>query len=739
MKAKVAQIPESEYVTVKDGHLSLRGKRVRFWGAIGALDGKQKTIKGDPYYVQRRNAERIRDMGFNIIRFWHYGSGEYTKGDLSKSDLVDFFLAECKKQGIYVWGAGLGGGGVLYTNELEGAAKIIDDPKTEAAWKTATAQLAKPHYRHKEKVVRIGKSLACVWDPRLEALFIRNMKRSAQHLNQHTGLRFCDDPQNAIWEITNEQWWPRRMVSAAWQKLPAFFQKSLTDQWNAFLKKKYGSEAKLKAAWLDLLPGESLKEKSILLAPLGPEQSAMRFNDTNPQALAALKGLKQKFSRDDFNFQRGADVMEFFTQLLVAHKQRIAKQVKTWGRSCKLSPLIYDTGIGYNAQSQYMHQQADAVCHGGYMEGFTFKDPTHKRYPFYSGLDMPPRVCKDVPWMEHNKVEGKPFFVYETQVGNPNKYRAEYPLRIAALGAIQDWDAVCWHYWHLNQSDYEKDEPHTGKLSFPGPGAHQYVYSFDEVHLSALKAAGTIFRQGLVKPAPQPTKYIYGRKSLYDPAGMDYAGCYGKTGWNMLDTTYRYGVRIELDPTREDDEVVGPQILFNGFDKPCPIKPNDQIEFDYQKAHLIFDSPGAMSYVGFFAQYGNPTLTFQNGATLTDIKIVNPKGSPYPVTDDEKYLAFTLACTTGRSLKTTKKAMISLVSTSFNSGLKLDPKLKRQKYGTEPVLVTRVGATVECPAIAGMNYVFRDFQMRDVGQGTATNGVLKIPADKPIFVVELSR
>ncbi|RMD83398.1 MAG: hypothetical protein D6820_02390 [Lentisphaerae bacterium] len=737
-------IPESEYVTVKDGHLSLRGKRIRFWGAIGSLVGKRKTIAGDPYYVQRKNVARIKSMGFNMIRFWHfdkYGPVAYKKGDLSRRDVIDFFLAECKRQGIYIWPAGLGNGGPLFTNELDEAAKIIDDPATEEAWKKAVAKLARKHYRYKnKKVIRLGFALPLIWDERLEKLAISRMKAAVQHLNRHTGLRYCDDPSFAIWEIVNEQWWTRKMTGGQWLKLPDFFKKSLYRKWHEYLTKKYGTEANIRKAWGFLLPGENLKQETILIAPLAKESSPVSLNDTNPHALEAFKTVAQKYGRKDFTFQRGADVMEFFTTLILRHKQRWAAALKTWGRSCKLAPVIFDTGIGYNAQSQFLHQNADAVSHCAYMEGFTFKDPTHKRYPFYSGLDAPPRICKDVPWLEHNKVEGKPFLCYETQMGNPGKFRAEFPLRLVALAAIQDWDAICFHYWHMDHYDYTKKHPYDGHLSFPGPGAYQYDYTHDEIAFSIRKAAGWIFRQGWLKPAPNPTRYIYGRKSLYDPAGMDYAGCYGKTGWNMLDTTYRYGVRIFLDPNREKDEVIGPQIRFNGFDKPNPIRPTDQIEFDYQRAHLIFDAPGAVAYTGFLAQYGADTIAWRHAPVrLENLIWNNPKNSPYPVTEKEKYLAFAMTSLTEAPLEKSNRIFVSLVSTSFNTGLHLDPDRKKNNYGKTPVLVTRVGGRIVSPILRGCHFRMIDFEEKVIAEGTISGDSLVIPADKPVFGVELSR
>jgi len=69
-----------------------------------------------------------------------------------------------------------------------------------------------------------------------------------------------------------------------------------------------------------------------------------------------------------------------------------------------------------------------------------------------------------------------------------------------------------------------------------------------------------MFTGDLLKPAPKPTTFIFGRRTVYDPSGMDYAGSYMKMfdgGDDMMPTVYRYGARLKLDVTRETDSIIG--------------------------------------------------------------------------------------------------------------------------------------------------------------------------------------
>lgn len=744
--AWTVELPADDaYVQVRDGHLALGGERLRLWGAIGSFPGKAETRAGDLYFRQKAIIARLQQVGFNTVRVWHLAfDGAATVGDGSATDISDFFVAECGRQGIKLWGAGFGGGR-LYRDEVPAAAKVIDDSATEAEWVAAIQSLCKKEYWTGDRTAMQLLIPAVAWDPRLEALAIQQMRAKAMHVNLHNGLRFADDPTFAVWELTNEQWWMRKMMGGQWLKLPDFLRRSLITRWNAWLLAKYGTQAALQSAWGFTFPGEDLAGGTVLFAPMGQAMKPLALNDTNPAALAAFSSVDTVVGRNEVTAQRISDVLAFLMETLISHKQRMAAAVKSWGKSTRLSPLIYDTGIGESIQSQYLHQQADAVVHGGYMEGdeLAALDPQSRRWPWYSGLDAPPQLSKDVPWMEHNRFPGKPFLVYETQYGSPSKYRAEWPARIVAAGSLQDWDGVNFHYWSADGYDLDEATPFSGgRLPSPGPGAFQYDYTTDEVEQAEMRVMGAVFRHVLVQPAPSPTVFRFGRPALYDPKSMDYAGAYGRTGlMDMMTTAYTRGMRLIIDPTQAEFlKTEGPVTRFNGFERSSLIKPTAEIEFDVQRSHLVMDAPGVASYTGFLGQHGSPDLRFANGVALTGIVHRDPPGTPYPA-GDERFTAFTLASEDGRPLASCTKAVIALVSSSCNTGLKVDRgQRKITDYGSAPILVTRVGGTLTAPALAGMQWRMIDFDGHDLAHGTiAADGVLEIPSNRPVWLTELHR
>ena len=778
--------PDSQYVVVKDGHLSVNGERQRYWAAIGKLwieSGLTNTDTPEERTEKIKKSRagtdellrRFQDLGFNSFRHWvrfdvHGTTAEtYTPGDGSGADSEDYFLAAAGRAGMRIWHAGLNSLGSVRPTDVD----IVNDPATVDAWQKAISEMTKTDAQGKVNSPALRGTIARFWDPRLSELSLARQKKVATHLNKHNGLRWCDDPTFAVWELSNEEWWMRKMVGGQWQKLPVFFRNQLAEQWNAHLLKKYGNDDSLAKAWGKLLPGESVTAGSVALAPMaGPSKVAVTLNDANPAARQAVESVSDDaLDRSDFEPARGADVLEFFMGMQLAQKKKEADQLKSLGKSTRLSPLIYDTGIGYEIQSQYLHQNADAVAHNAYVNGwgprlegemakvnaipetdeFRRKRMTQDAErisvntgPWVNWLRKPPGINQGVPWLEHNRVEGKPYLCYETQIQQPAKYRADFPLRLVALAGIQDWDWICWHYFASGDDVGSSDTPFDKPLDVTTGGHSQgYHFTYDQVQMSAMRTAASIFKTGLLTPAKNPTKFIFGRKSLYDPVSMDYAGSYGISGLDMLYTTYQHGVRIEIDPSREDDEVIGPVVKFDDRNTHNPYTPGEQITFDHHAGFLKIDAPGAVAFTGSAGPV-DQSIRFEGAnVTLKDVTIRNDPGMFDPVGDDERYIAFSLATDDGKTLAEARRVVLSLVSTSFNTDFKFNTDPLDGNWtatrGTLPVLTARVSATIVAPALTGMRYTMRDWHFKDIGSGVVNDGVLNVPMDKPIFIIELQR
>lgn len=771
--------PDEAYVQITPtGRLHRGGEPVRYWGLVSAWAGGGAQADADPdartaHAIANRAridtfVQRLGVMGFNLVRCFEgrypqqrhelplANNHDYVPGDGSIADSIAYGLFAMDQAGVKIWMSSMAGGlGVLAPSDHT----ILDDADTAEAWQAAVADLAARNPKEPLDLGKVAKyQLAACVDPRIEALMIARMRQVADFPNHYKGgLRLGDDPQIVVWELSNEHFPFRHFFSGDWQKLPDYFRNQFVVHWNAFLRQRYGDDDGLRAAWGFLLPGESLADDSILLLPLAkPTSGELSINDTNPEVLERLTVRDQQFTRDHFTRQRGADVIRFAHELIISHKQRLDAAVRTFGKSCRLSPMVYDSGNDFSIHAAWMHQHADAVSTCSYTKGMGH-DPQARRFPFYSQLEDSPSTAWDVPWFEQSTALNKPHFVYETMIDNRTKYRAEYPLRVATLASIQEWDIVIWHTYPGN--DAKMDTPEQPFSRTIVHGFDYFTVRGDEVLIAALRAAGEMFVRHLVPPAPQPRQFVFGSESLYDPGTMDYGQSYGRMANRFTGTTYRYGSRVHIDPTRPDDHVDGHTVRPNVFES-NPIKPNEAITFDRQLGYLSLDTPRAASYTGFFADLRTESFTFANGTVISDVVVANPEGIAYPVTHDERYVCINLVALDGTSLADCTRAVVSAVSTSFNPGFTLDLTRSNQGRQTsgpadepprefmgawmasagkgEP-LVARVGCVISHPGLTGMRFVLRDFFMRELGTGTIADGHLVVPADQEVFLIELAR
>lgn len=771
--------PETAYVqATPDGNLHRGGEPVRYWGLVTAWagGGVDRALAGpardQAVAAQRQRIDafvaRLPVMGFNLVRCWEgrypqqreelplSNNHDYVPGDGSVADAIAYGLAAMDRAGIAVWMSSMGGS---LGSVTPGDHAIIDDPATAAAWQEALAEIAAAQEGKPVDLAKIGKSqLAACVDERLEALIIARMKKVADFPNHYKGgLRLADDPQIVTWELSNEHFPFRHFFNGDWQKLPSFFRNRFIQRWNEFLRQEYGDDDRLRQAWGFLLPGESLADGSILLLPLAkPTSAELSVNDTNPEVADRLTVAKQAYTRDHFTRQRGADVIRFAHHLIISHKQRLAQAVKGFGASCRLTPLVYDSGNDFSIHAAWMHQHADAVSTCSYAKGMGH-DPNDRRFPFYSQLEDSPSTAWDIPWFEQSTALNKPHFVYETMIDNRTKYRAEYPLRVATLASIQDWDIVIWHTYPGNDAKPDDaDRPFSRSIVH---GFDYFTIRGDEVLIAALRAAGEAFVGNRVPPAPTPRLFTFGAETLTDPASMDYGQSYGRLANRFTGTTYRYGSRVVIDPSRSDDEVDGHAVRPNVYES-NPVRPNDAITFDWHRGHLALDAPGIASFTGFFGELREGSFSFANGARISEVSVVNPDGIAYPMTPEETYVSISVVARDGTSLADCTRAVVTAVSTSFNPGFRLD--LSRSNQGRQDngpaevppreywgawmaspgkgdALVARVSCRLAHPGVVGMRYVFRDFFLREIGTGTVPADGLVIPGDREIFLVDLQR
>lgn len=736
LKIDVSKLTPEDYVTVKDGHLHYKGRRIRIWSAQGNLlrAGPVEKTHADIDFEVKRFAEH----GFNGFRtlWWREVVDNYTPGDLSDQDLLDYMIADLGRHGVFVWNDMLNGCEIR-----PDMAGVIDDPKTAGEWTAAVKE-----WLGGKKYGIIRNALAAAWDPRIQKIYHNYIRKLLAHRNPYNGLTYAEDPTFFTWELTNEGWWLMQMMWGNYLKLPNFFQKELYDKWDTWLRHKYGDQEKLSAAWKGLLNGESLKAGTVLLMPL--------LGDTNANEMAKTLGInitytKVLYSPKDFSKARAADVIQFLTELEIKYKQEAAKVFKSQGRrglGAQIVPLLYDTGYSGAVLPYYVQSFGDATTVACYldMRSWGRYDPKNNpRFPFSTGLYSPPLINN---FLDSKRVAGKPAFIYENMVFAPQKYRVEYFYRLLAFAAIQDFDVVDFHYYgHPVPFPMMKNPFTTHTLQYMQGNqiTNGLIMRPDEVMMSAVKLAGEIFKRGYLKPAPNPTIVTLGRKTMWS---FDSLKTDADLGVKVRYTVFNRGFRWAFNPKQEKDTVEG-VLVRTGRGFGSVVKPTDQISYRYREGIMVIDDPRAKVLVGFVPK----TYTFKNGLRLKNISVNTPKGMPFAI-KGERYIGFGIVSLDGQPLDKSGRILVSAVNTSFNSGFAMNLKKmagdKAYAYGLSrsiinagklPVLVGRVGVTLQAAWLKGRSYRMIDYNNNVVKKGVCETPALTIPSDLPVYLTEITK
>lgn len=692
MSAAEAPGSVDEFVTARDGHFYRGNERVRFWG-VNVVDEPGRT-RAEISHI----AKRIRRLGFNAVRMHLYDIrlidpnrddtrhfATYRKGDDSAIDKFDYAVYCFKREGLSLY--------MTFDRARVGFKPgdydILPDSGDRDEWCAGVAE------------AKTGWGAKMLWyiDERLAALHREYAANFLNHVNQYTGLRYADEPAIAIYEISNENRFVESMLTGGWDDIPQYFRNKLQGLWNQWLRAKYGGQAGLLAAWGELSEGESLADGTIRLAP------------TYEQA-------------DDYPEARGSDMLAFILERFNRTNDQFVASVRRLGRGIAVAPICHDTFFEPRLHWHYGASRGDFMCGGMYYDGVT-QDKSDPRYPWLSGLTSPPRLYN----LDTCTVADKPFVIYETNIHRPAKYRAEFPMRLATYGCWQDWDGIFFYVWSdgvikriATDEDYLK-----WPLEYRGTGYqwHGIVFCNDEVLLSQMRLAGEVFKNGLIRPAPQPTVFTFGKDQLSDMAWHYYGG-YGSRYDFMHSTSFARGARIRFDPdgpSRTDGPVVKE---LTG----SSLRPSSEILWDWGHGRLVLDAPGVKAALGFLgggASFGDTTL-----------RGVKPE-----------YVCFAVASTDGQPLPQCHEAVMSLVSTSDNTGFTFDPEKMQNAtsnpvghavvtWGTLPIQVVRPESEISLPWAQGMTATRLDFALRELSR-EIVKGPLGISSSEPVFYLLLKR
>ncbi|MDR3710506.1 MAG: hypothetical protein P4L33_19575 [Capsulimonadaceae bacterium] len=255
-------------IVVRDGHFveSRTGRRVKFLGVdfTGAADFPTHTDAD-------KIALRLARMGVNIVRIhhhdsrsmrgaaalWERGTGP-AKFSADGQERLDYLISQFKKQGIYV------------NLNLHVSRSYIPSDGFPDSVLQITTEFDKRVDNYDRRMIELQKQFAHDY---------------LAHVNPYTGLSYVDDPCVAVVEINNENslvsWGPERI--SFFDQLPEPFRGELIGPWNAWLKKKYGTDAALRKGWLPAAPANA---QAGALLPAGANFPAWNLEDATKAAKA---------------------------------------------------------------------------------------------------------------------------------------------------------------------------------------------------------------------------------------------------------------------------------------------------------------------------------------------------------------------------------------------------------------------------------------------------------------------
>ncbi len=398
------------FVGVKDdGHFYYEdGTRARFFGtSVGG------AACAPPKAESPVIAARLAKYGVNMLRLHSMdgrwgpllpGDGETSQTfDPEALDRTDFFVAELKKRGIYVY------------------MDLLD-----YRWfRTADGVAHGDDFSHNWAGSMKG---ASIFDPRMIELQKDYATKLLTHRNPYTGLRYVDEPAMAVLETTNENsiFYFLRNKDLS---LP-YYRDALEKRWNTWLADRYETRAALAAAWTDEA------DRQTLLTDEDPSEGTVAFMFGASGRIPSVAD-PEKFD-PMISPPRFGDALRFLCDVQRAYYREMYGHLKEIGVR---APIAGTNQTFFVADTEVDASENDFMSRNQY-----WRHPHRSAKPFYKfaneallEVDIPTQR-NPLSVIARTSVAGKPQAVAEFNFPWPNEYRAEGLIMSAAYSCLQDWD-----------------------------------------------------------------------------------------------------------------------------------------------------------------------------------------------------------------------------------------------------------------------------------------------------------
>ncbi len=434
---------------------------VKFWG-IGSNLGRRSAA------AMEQSARWYRKMGINLVR-QHTVVGATGllaadgKLDASRMDRYDRWFATLKKHGIYsTWSVVYPHHGVI----LQRHDKL--DPARKA-------ELTKGQ---KGNAYKVGDMINL--DRDLQDIVLAIFKELLNHRNPHTGLAYKDDPALIVVEFQNESnLFFHTINNLRAGKMPVYA-KFTRRKFFEFIKKKYGSKAKVATAW-----GNKWDKNDNWDAGELGLMGAYHWGQDGPKY--EYKG----------QLRRCGDFIEFLADCQRRYYERRYRELRAIGFKGILVTTAWK-GVGAASLANlYCDNVGDQIDRHNYFGGGAgghritegkVKNATHLSQPGRGLLNL-----------GLSQVANKPFAVSEWSMMPPAPWKAEAAPLYAFYGmGLQGWD--CSYHFCSSASRLGDGWPGLGKYvshtphyigQFPALAFAIYNNHIEEGDVVAARRVGT--------------------------------------------------------------------------------------------------------------------------------------------------------------------------------------------------------------------------------------------------------
>lgn len=216
----------------EDGHLYAGGTRIRFFGVDLSFSANVPK-----HADAEKVAARLAKFGVNIVRFHIMDMRRFPEGILARNasdtstldpealDRLDYFIDQLNSRGVYA--------NLCLLNYRPLCAADGLPPEIE--------QAGGGPYQRRHVVGFFNEAVLGT-----QRVYARNL---LAHRNAYTHKTHAESPGVAFVEINNENGLIHAWLDGGVDALPECFRSELRTQWNAWLRTRYGTDARVRQAW----------------------------------------------------------------------------------------------------------------------------------------------------------------------------------------------------------------------------------------------------------------------------------------------------------------------------------------------------------------------------------------------------------------------------------------------------------------------------------------------------------